>query len=107
MALKNGSHWYTDHKHFQKRDLYDQIIEEIRHYCRDSHEKFIKSYKYNYDDPDLPPIWMVMETLTFGQISRLYDNLIDSDEKKEIAWVYGVVPNLFESWLRSINFVRN
>jgi abortive infection bacteriophage resistance protein len=48
-----------------------------------------------------------METLTFGKLTSLYENLKDTEEKKQIASVYSTVVPLLESWLKSINYIRN
>lgn len=37
----------------------------------------------------------------------LYRCLKDTDEKKAIAGSFSVVVNIFESWLLSLNYVRN
>lgn len=107
MAMKYGSHWYINAALFYDANLHHDLLNEITESCKGSDEKFIKSYRNKYTDPEQPAIWMIMETLTFGQMSRLYDNLVDNDEKKGIATKYNAVPNLFASWLKSINFVRN
>ena len=87
--------------------LHAEFVRNIESYCKDASETFIKSYNSKYDDPKSPPSWMVMETLTFGKLTSLYENLKDNDEKKLIAKQYKVVVPLFQSWLKSINFIRN
>lgn len=50
---------------------------------------------------------MVFEIFTFGQIASLFENLKDTEEKKLIAAEYGTVVPILESWLKSINYIRN
>lgn len=107
MALKHGPHWYLDNRHFRSYDHHQQFVQEVEEYCKDCHDPFIRHYKSKYNDPQLPPIWMVVQTLTFGQVSRLFDNMKACAERSEICYVYDLTPVLFESWLRAINFVRN
>ncbi len=107
MSLKYGPHWYLDSELFNDKILHSKLIEKIQTYCKNPSEKFIKSYNSKYDKPQCPPSWMVMETLTFGSIASLYENLKDNEEKKEIASSYKTVVPLFQSWLKSINFIRN
>lgn len=107
MSLKYGAHWYLESDLFNNSGLHEKHIADIKKYCSEASETFIKSYNSNYADPECPPSWMVMETLTFGTLASLYENLKDNDEKKAIAANYKVVVPLFQSWLKSINFIRN
>lgn len=83
-------------------------------------ETSYRHYLTRYDEPKLPPAWMVMEKLTWGDLSHLYSNLratktseataetkIASQAKKQIAQHLGVQPLILESWLKGLNNVRN
>lgn len=106
-ALGYGPHWYLELQYFNNKILHDQMLANINEYCSEASELFIKSYMHKYTDPNTPPIWRVLETFTLGQLTSLYENLKDTDEKKNIAEFYGCVPTIFQSWLKSINFIRN
>src|SRR5207253_2193448 len=70
---------------------------------RDTH---IEHYYQTYSKPDMPPSWMVFESVTFGAISFAYKNLIP----REIASVctsYGLPHPVLASWLHSLNYIRN
>ena len=73
-----------------------------------SGEKFINSYFDSYDYPTLPPAWKTLEVLSFGQISKLYANFIDCEDKKAIAYYFNL-PNhkVLSSWMRVITVLRN
>jgi abortive infection bacteriophage resistance protein len=107
MALKHGPHWYPDSTHFRDYDRHQEFLAEVEEYCEGCHDPFIKHYMRNYHDSKLPPIWMIIQTLTFGQTSRLYDNLKPSPERSAIANCFDITPRFFELWLKSINFIRN
>ncbi len=106
-SLQFGSHWFLDSNLFNNSSYHTDLISKVRNYCSDASEIFIKSYNQKYDFPDCPPAWMVMETLTFGNLASMYENLKDNDQKKSVAESYNTVVPLFESWLKSINFIRN
>lgn len=73
-----------------------------------TNEVFIRHYKANYDDPENPPAWMILELASFGQISMLYKNLrSDNKSKKAIASHFGVSEVVLESWLECLSYVRN
>ncbi len=107
MALTYGAHWYLDAAHFLKAELHAQMIASLSNYCKDANEIFIKSYQQKYTDPVLPPAWMVMETLTFGALSSMFENLKLTEEKRKLCLKMGTVEPILKSWLKSINFVRN
>lgn len=107
MAMAFGAHWYLDPLHFNRTDLHTELLDSISKYCKEAHEEFIKRYKSNYNDPAFPPAWMIFETLSFGALTSLYANLKDTKEKKAVASKFGIVPPILESWMRSIQFIRN
>lgn len=70
-----------------------------------SKEKFIKHYKNKYGFP--LPVWVACEVWDFGTLSFLFAGMIP-DDKNAIAKKYGVSNGkVFESWLRSLNYLRN
>lgn len=106
-SLSNGPHWFMDQNLFNNSVLHSQFIADLNERCKDSNEKFIKAYRYKYSKPELPPSWMAFETLTFGSVVSVYENLKDDDNKKAIAKTFGTFPSILESWLKSMLFVRN
>lgn len=80
----------------------DDIEEEIR---RNSKASFVKNFRENYEGGNLP-IYALVETFSFGTLSKFYKNMKNPD-KKIIASSFGVGYTYFESWLESISYVRN
>lgn len=52
------------------------------------------------------PIWVAIEILDFGSMSRLFEGLKFAD-RDTIAAKYGTTGLELQKWLRSLNFVRN
>lgn len=96
--------WYTHAAYFYNSQEHDTLINKIKaqvHKDKESLEKYeqnidqrpispaekqaLKSearketpyrhYQTSYNAPELPPAWMVMEKLTWGDLSHLYCNL--------------------------------
>lgn len=85
---------------------YDIWVGKFRDRERISKEEFVVHFRRKYPKCEMP-IWIAVELWDFGMMSRFYSGMINSD-KKDIAQVYGVSDSqIFESWLRSLNFVRN
>ncbi len=111
LSHKYGAHWYTNAQLFKKTSRVD-VCEELKSLVvhakhQKNPETFIKHYFDRYQQPDLPPAWMTIELLTFGQISRLFKHLKDNDDKRLIADQFGVHHTVFASWLHSLTYIRN
>lgn len=132
-----GAFWYLDGKHFLRKfphfrflaNLEKQLLEEKERLERDiqhiskrkqlsqaqqqalisnaKKENFLRHYLSQYDEPRLPPCWMMMEMLTWGELSHLYANLQSSALKKQIATNLGLNAEILESWLKAFNSIRN
>ncbi|MDO5056249.1 MAG: Abi family protein [Lautropia sp.] len=73
-----------------------------------SRETFIKHYRKHYDDPFLPPIWAVVETLSFGELSRWFKATKDIRAKMDVARRLGFpTAEIAEGVLHAITPVRN
>lgn len=107
LALHFGPHWFLSGQYFNQPTWHEKFIDGVRETIRKSNEDFIRQYQLKYSDPSEPPGWMIMETVTFGEMASLYENLKDGPEKKEIAAAFHTQVSILESWLRSINFIRN
>jgi abortive infection bacteriophage resistance protein len=53
------------------------------------------------------PGWAMAEELTFGSISHLYSGLAKDSDRKAIAKRFIVPQEVLESWLHTLNFIRN
>lgn len=107
MSATFGAHWYLHDSCFYSSDWHSRFLINTKETVRKSNEDFIRQYKLKYANPEEPPSWMIMETLTFGELTSLFENLKDGKEKKDIATHFNSKVSILESWLRSLNFVRN
>ena len=95
-------------KHIDKRTgltKHNQWLDNHNKLINRSKEKFIK---HNKDKYGLQlPVWIACEVWDFGTLSKLFAGLKPED-KNAIANKYGVsYGTVFESWLRSLNYLRN
>jgi abortive infection bacteriophage resistance protein len=82
------------------------ITGAIRNNTRRSFEKFVQHYRTNYSKDEDLPMWMAIELMTFGNLFTMYRQMKKHD-KKEISNVFKVPPNVLESWIKSLNYIRN
>ncbi|PLX47162.1 MAG: hypothetical protein C0613_14785, partial [Desulfobulbaceae bacterium] len=86
LSSHHGSHAYLNPGIFDTRYNHDWLLDQVRRKCDASQaETFIKHYRNKYTDPDLPPIWMIMEILTFKEVSVLFSFLRIKEDKQAIA----------------------
>jgi len=52
------------------------------------------------------PIWVVLEILSLGNVSKMY-SFMNSEDKTKIAKFYSIKPLYLESWLEGITNLRN
>lgn len=67
---------------------------------------FIKHYYATYSSPNLPPSWMIFEDVSFGVISRTFENVVKT-ELRELCGQFGEPHRVLTSWLHTVSYVRN
>jgi abortive infection bacteriophage resistance protein len=72
-----------------------------------SRETYIKHYRETYDVPAMPPVWMVAEMMSFGQLSRWYSNLGDRALRNRIARMLGLPEKVLVPLVRHVTDIRN
>ena len=98
---------YLDSSSFVSDAHHDIFRKELSNALKDNkNEAFVKHHNTKYGG--VLPSWAIIETLSFGAISRLFSNL-DVNIKKEICSSYYI--NLrytyIENWLESLVVTRN
>lgn len=103
--LDEKSRLERDEKAIDKRPLSQADKDVLKDKVRK--ENFLRHYLSKYDSPKLLPSWMMIEMLTWGELSHLYVGLKSNQAKKQIAQNLGIHAEVLESWLKSLNDVRN
>lgn len=84
------------------KGLKDEISSSI--YSR-RRELFIKHYKNEYDGHF--PIWVIVEVLSFGVLSRMYSNLKTDDKKIIARGGFNTSESLLSGWVDNLSTMRN
>lgn len=74
-----------------------------------SREPFVLHYQKKYGEGDkskLPPIWMMVNAMDFGQMVSMYKGA-SVKIRADLAGRFGISSRVLESWLLSLNTVRN
>ncbi len=117
LSLAYGSHLYLNAALFHDSIVkpsgrilwkYSDAVEEIKKAVFSSHEVFIKHYLKHYDDPyQKPPIWMVVELMSIGDISRWYKNLKSPKDRQRIADYFNIDESLLVTAVHHFSVIRN
>lgn len=108
MSLAHGAHAHLNASLFRDQAQYRSGLETITRELDRSHETFVRHYRQKYTEPSLPPIWAVVETMSFGSLSRWIRNTADTGVKKRIMKSLGMpTVDVLERVLHTLTPVRN
>lgn len=107
LAHQYGSHAHLNPDLFQNTGKYDRSIRTLDKEFRRSHETFINHYRNTYDEPEIPPLWVVCEIMSLGHLSTFYQNIKLPHDRNLIAKEYGLDEKVLTSFLHHLSHVRN
>ncbi|HDK17438.1 MAG TPA: Abi family protein, partial [Nitrospirae bacterium] len=107
LGNKYGSHAYLNQAYFKSDSKYENCISSLREELTRSRETFIKHYRSKYDEPELPPIWAICEVMSFGQLSKWFQNLKHRTDRRKIAEIYRIDERVLGSFMHHLTHVRN
>lgn len=84
MAMHHGSHAHMNSDLFKDPWQHQQDLATLSREIKKSKEVFIKHYRDQYSKPFLPPIWAIVEMMSFGQLSYWFSNTSNTEIKKEV-----------------------
>lgn len=121
MSTASGDpHWYLDAARFADRNRHATFLGIVRRLCDERlrgkpdsndgpliHRSALEHYLTTYGTPELPPSWLMVESLTLGQLSALYSNLARRADRTAVATSLRLNEPLLTSWLQTYVRVRN
>jgi abortive infection bacteriophage resistance protein len=105
LAHSHGSHALLDRTLFKARWPHSDNINTLKKMVHNSSEIFIRHFR-KYDEA-LPPLWVVCEIMTLGQLSKWYANLKRGQDRNAVAHGYGMDEVNLTSFLHHLSIVRN
>ena len=106
LSQKYGAHAHLDSNLFKDQQKYLRTLGKLTSEIGRSREAFIGHLIDTYDETT-PPIWAIVEVISFGQLSQFYANLKLRQDRKSIANAYNLDEKVLISFLHQINTVRN
>lgn len=108
-TLLHGPFGYRDLKNFGPRFSkpdYRRLLNEIGDSVKRSKEEFVARFQRKYTSESSLPLWIAVEVMTFGHLFTFYRNL-NRSEQQTLAHAFNLYPPVLESWLHTLNFIRN
>ncbi len=102
-----GTMGYRDEKNYPNdvHERFQDLINRIDKDLKKSHERFIKTHNDKYAGQF--PIWVAVEVMSFGDLSKLYC-ILPTCLKKKIAYTYdGLDESLLTNWIHCFSSLRN
>ncbi len=108
LSVRHGPHAHMQPHLFKSPWQHASDIAQMATQLHASRETFISHYRKKYDKPFLPPIWMVVETLSLGALSRWFHATNDNKAKRDMAQSLGMpTVEILEQVLHALTPVRN
>lgn len=104
----NSAHFYLDSNNFKRYGTHLESLYKIKRTINNNKDElFIAHYLNKYSQPELPPVWSVVETLTIGELQYWITNLKDA-QLGNIARKYGFFKHEpFTSIIERLSIIRN
>lgn len=109
LALGAGPFGYTEAGVIFAKDKArrDDFLRHFEEELKRSREPFLSHFRQRYgDEHRFPPVWVAVEVLSFGSVVSLFQGA-PQRVQDDVAAFFGVPAVVLESWLKSLNVVRN
>ncbi|WP_309751835.1 Abi family protein [Novosphingobium sp.] len=107
LAHSGGPHTYLKPSMYKDRREFDSSKRRLQQAVARSSETYIDHYRRKYHQPKMPPVWMVAEMMSFGQLSRWFTNLADRALRNRIASPLGLPETVMVPLVRHVTDMRN
>jgi len=94
-------------KKSQKKPQYSENIKELKKEYARSKDNFVRHFKKKYEE-ELPPLWVIIELISFGQLYRWFNSIKVKRIKKNISRAYNFSNDeIFASYFYDLTIIRN
>lgn len=108
LAHTYGGLGHLDSHNFRDPTKHARFIESLQSSLRDAHKNKELFAIHHFDKyKGQFPIWVAVEVMSFGVLSKLFMNLHGRDRSRIAKQAYGVPHEHLGSWLECLVYVRN
>jgi len=108
LTLRHGAFGHLDRSNLPNISVnrHRKMLEKIQAEQDRSHEVFVAHYNSKYTSETNLPLWIAVELMSFGTVLTLFRGS-ESVVKRNVATRYDISDDVLNSWLLSLNTVRN
>jgi abortive infection bacteriophage resistance protein len=107
LAHQGGPHGYLNAALYSDRKQFHENLSRLARDVGSSPETYVDHYRRTYDEPAMPPAWMVAEMMSFGQLSRWLSSLSSRSLRNQIASPLSLDEKVLVPLLKHLSTVRN
>lgn len=108
-AVRYGPFGHRERRHFKPNFApadHTKLMLDLDQAAARSREVFVDHFRTKYTAEPHLPLWMAAEIMTFGQLFTFHRQM-NRAEQQQLAGQFGLLPRVLETWLHTLNFVRN
>lgn len=108
-TLLYGPFGYSNIKNFNpkfRQTDHQRLLDDIDELVNRSKEEFVSRFQGKYFSENQLPLWIIVEIMSFGSLFTFY-RYLNRSEKQNLANIFNLYPPVLESWLHTLNFIRN
>lgn len=107
MSNRYGSHPYFDNAGFHTPKTRAAALGRLSDIFYKKNDQRARHYFDEYNPPMLPPIWVLKEFMTFGNLSHAMEQVSNS-VKNDLATAFGLPTyEILENWVKALIDLRN
>ncbi len=100
-----GTIGYQQSDRFVSEEFHKEFLDDLNKSIRKNQEVFIDHHLQKYDGQF--PIWVAVELISFGTISKLFKNMIAPDQEKIASKYYYTSAVYLANWIHAAVHLRN
>lgn len=108
-ALLHGPFGYTELRNFSPKftlSNHQRLLDDVDELVSRSKEEFVSRFQRKYYSETRPPLWIIVEVLSFGNLFTFY-RYLNRSEQQSLSGFFNLYSPVLESWLHTLNFIRN
>lgn len=104
-AQKYGPLGYMDSQYFENEKIHEKFLDDLFVCIDRSYDVFVFHHKVNHGG--VYPIWVAVEEMTFGVLSKFYKNMVKEDRQAVAKDSYGIGRKYIENFMQCACVARN
>lgn len=108
LALAHGAHAHLDPRLFKDPWVHAQMLAKLVMTLQGSQETYVKHYREKYTEPFMPPLWVVTEKMSIGELSKWFEATKNNKVRDHVAKNLGLPSKeVADGVIQTLAYVRN